>query len=394
MPPNANILDQTASTFYVRLNAKIADMQQNGQEVIRLDIGSPDLPPHPDVIETLYRSAQSPDRHGYQPHRGARSLREAWAGFYKSRFEVDLDPEKEILSLVGSKEGIFHLMPAEIDPGDVVLLPDPGYPTYAHGVLFAGGEPYTLPLRPENHFLPDLEAVPADIAARARAVWLNYPNNPTGAAASLEFFTRVVEFARKYQILVCHDAAYTQVTFDGIKAPSIFNVPGAKQVAVEFNSVSKSHNMAGWRVGILAGNSEVLDKFLAFKANYNSSHFLPVMDAAAQALQIEQNWIEERNLRYQKRRDMVFNKLRQIGFQPALPQGGLYIWCPLPHGWQGEDFAEALLDETQVSVVPGSVFGSGGEGYFRLSLVRPTAVLSQAMARLEVFSQQKELFKG
>ena len=252
-------------------------MSASGLDVIRLDEGAPDLPPAPHIINAMARSAEKNDRHSYQPHRGTTALRQAWSGMYYRVYGVDVDPEREVLPLLGSKEGIFHLVQVYIEPGDIVLIPDPGYISYTRGTLFCGGEPYYFNLHAEKGYLPDLESIPGHVLRRKKLMWLNYPNNPTGAVATAEFFTRAVEFARDHRLLLCHDAAYTQVTYDGEPSLSVLESPGAKEVAVEFNTLSKSHNMAGWRVGALVGNPEVIRQLFILKTNADSSHFLPVM---------------------------------------------------------------------------------------------------------------------
>lgn len=378
----AQRIERLPANFFTSLGAKIAKIQASGGDVIRLDVGSPDLPPAPHIIEALARSASAPDRHGYQPHKGSLALRAAWAEMYRQVYGLELDPESEILPLLGSKEGVFHMMLAWVEPGDIVLIPDPGYITYTSGTRFAGGEPYYLPLHPEMDFLPDLKSIPEDIANRAKVLWLNYPNNPTAAVASAGFFEDVIAFARQYHLLVCHDAAYTQVTFDGYQAPSILSVPGAKDVAVEFNTLSKSHNMAGWRVGAALGNSQALKALYSLKTNADSSHFLPILEAATLAMTADQAWLGERNQEYCRRRDVALQALHKIGLHAAKPSASLYVWSPVPSGWPSLEFASALLDETQVSLTPGTVFGEGGEGYVRIALTAPTPRVAEAMDRI------------
>lgn len=365
-------------------------MQAAGKDVIRLDIGSPDLPPAPEILAALSRSAASKNSHGYQPHLGPRALREAWAGMYAHLHQVELDPDTEIVPLMGSKEGIFNLVMACLDPGDIVLIPDPSYITYTRATQFAGGNPYYLPLEEERGFLPDLPAVSTEILEHASMLWLNYPNNPTAATATREFFDQAVAFAREHDLLVCHDAAYTQVTFDGYRAPSILEAPEAKAVAVEFNTLSKSHNMAGWRVGAALGNIQALQSLHRLKTNLDSGHFLPVMEAATAALTGDQSWLIERNLIYQKRRDAVIRALHAMGLHTQVPKASLYIWCPVPPGWTSAEFATVLLEEAAISLTPGTVFGKGGEGYVRISLTAPVERLEEAMQRLKKVIQEKQ----
>lgn len=368
--------------YFADLGERIARIRAQGGDVIRLDVGSPDLPPAPHIVDALARSAGKADRHGYQPHQGTGELRQAWMEMYRRVHRVALDPESEVLPLLGSKEGIFHLAQALVDPGDVVLVPDPGYPMYTQAALFAGGQPYRLPLLPERGYLPDLEAIPAEMLQKAKLLWLNYPNNPTGAVAPAEFFSAAVDFARRHYLLLCHDAAYAQVSYDGYSPPSLLAIAGAGEVSVEFNTLSKSHNMAGWRVGAALGNPEALRALLAVKVNADSGHFLAVTEAAVSAMRGDQGWLLERNRVLQARRDAVVNALHRMGLLAARPRASLYVWCPVPFGWRATDFAGALLEEAHLSLTPGTVFGAGGEGYVRLSLTAPLERLEQAMARL------------
>ncbi len=368
--------------YFAGLVPVIDQLLSSGVDVIRLDIGSPDLPPTQRVIDALSRSARRETHHGYQPHKGILPLREAWASFYRQRFKVELDPDQEIVPLLGSKEGIFHLCQAILNPGDVALIPDPGYLTYESGASVSGAEPTFLALRKENDYLPDLGEVPEEIAERVRVLWLNYPNNPTGAVANEHFFEQVLSFASQHDILVCHDAAYSSVTYDGYRAPSILEFPGAKEVAVEFNTLSKSHNMAGWRVGVAVGNSRVLSSLYTLKTHADSGQFLPIMEAGIEALTGDQEWIEERNKVYRQRRDLVAAVLQDLGVDYLLPKGAIYMWFSCPTGWTSTRFAQALLRRTGVSLAPGSIFGDQGEGFIRLSLCAPEHRLADAMKRM------------
>ena len=382
MKTNSERMQSFPDHFFAELNSRIRELQARDKDVIRLDIGSPDLPPASEIIEALNRSAAHPDHHGYQPYRGTQELREAWAGMYQRLYQVKLDPDSEILPLMGSKEGIFNLVMASIDPGEVVLIPDPGYFTYDRATRFAGGEPVYLPLLPDNNFLPELQNIPEQHLKRAKMLWLNYPNNPTAATVNLDFFRRAVAFARQHDLLVCHDAAYTQVTYDGYQAPSILQVAGAKDVAVEFNTLSKSHNMAGWRTGVAVGNSSALQSLYTLKTNVDSGQFLPIMEAATAALTGDQGWLSDRNGIYQQRRDLVIEALHASGLNARLPQGSLYIWCPVPAGWSSESFTFALLDQAHISLTPGSIFGEHGEGFVRISFTAPLERLEEAMQRM------------
>jgi LL-diaminopimelate aminotransferase len=293
-----------------------------------------------------------------------------------------VDPDQEVVPLLGSKEGIFHLTVAMVDEGDVVLIPDPAYLTYTQSTLVAGGEPYYLPLLEERDYLPDLNAIPEDIARRAKLLWLNYPNNPTAATAPLEFFVEAVDFARRHELLVCHDASYSQVTFDGYRAPSMLEVPGAKEVAVEFNTLSKSYNMAGWRVGVAIGQPKAVKALFTLKTHADSGHFLPVLRAATAALEGDQDWVQERNATYQRRRDLLIQGLRAAGLPTSTPRASLYLWVPIPHPWTSVEFAGLLLEKGYVSLTPGTVFGAQGEGYLRLSITAPEERIQEALTRL------------
>jgi|YNPBryantNP2012_1023418.scaffolds.fasta_scaffold00318_19 LL-diaminopimelate aminotransferase len=356
--------------------------RKRGLDVIRLDMGDPDLPPPEEVIEVLTCSARVPHHHGYSSYRGLPVLRQAIAGYYEKRFGVTLDADTQVLPLIGSKEGIVHMAMACLDPGDLVLVPDPGYAPYTMGALLAGAEVYTFPLLAENGFLPDLDAIPAAIADRAALMWLNYPNNPTGATADLEFFAQAVDFARRHGLLLCHDAPYCDVCYDGYRAPSILQVRGAEEVAVEFNSLSKTFNMPGWRVGMAVGNTDAITALATIKSNVDSGMFHPVQEAAARALATDQAWIARRNAIYQERMEIVIRALERAGMETTRPRASLYVWAQVPRGWGSEQFALKLLEETGVVAAPGTFFGPAGEGYIRLSVTAPKERLQNAMERL------------
>lgn len=382
MVQSAKRMEGLSLQYFATLTPVIRELQAGGVDVIRLDIGSPDLPPPEAVIEALSRSAVKANHHGYQDHRGTGVLRQAWASYYEQHYGVELDPDREILPLLGTKEGIFHLTQALINPGEIALIPDPAYLTYSSGTSFAGGESHLLPLEESNGYWPNLNAVSGDIAARARLMWLNYPNNPSGAVVKDGSFAAALEFAREFDILIGHDAAYSQITFDGYRAPSILEIPGAKDYAVEFNSLSKSYNMAGWRVGVVVGNIQALDALYILKSHADSGHFLPIMDAATEALGTGNEWITERNEIYRRRRDLVVERLKTLRAGFRIPRGAIYLWFQVPVGMTSNTFTESLLKDTGVSLAPGSIFGGHGEGYARLSLCVPEARLHEAMDRL------------
>jgi len=380
---SAERMKSLTSHFFAEHGRRISEMRSKGIDIIRLDVGSPDMAPDPSIVQTLIRGSQKDENHGYQPHKGTRELREAWANLYKREYNVELDPEVDILPLIGSKEGIFHLMQAYIQPGDIVMVPDPAYLSYEQAALFAGGDIRTLPIHQENQFLPDLKKIDRALLGKTKAIWLNYPNNPTTALATMEFFKEVIEFGRENNIMVCHDAAYTQVTFDGKNAPSILAVDGAKNTAVEFNSLSKSHNMAGWRMGVMTGNPGVIKTTFKLKSNVDSGHFLPIMDASIEAMMGDQEWRIARNEEYRQRRDIVLSYLKKIGLSAQTPQATIYIWSEVPEGWKSVDFVNSTLEKTGVSFAPGTIFGVYGEGYIRIALVQPLNRIITAMERLK-----------
>lgn len=376
--------------FFADLEKKIAELMQSGLDIIRLDMGSPDLPPVENIIESLVESARRPDVHGYGQSGGTTSLRTAFAQYYQNRFGVTLDPAREVLSLIGSKEGIFNLNQVLINPGDLVLLPDPCYPVYRGGAVISQAETYSMPLLAENGFLPDLDQIPEDVAKRAKLMWLNYPNNPTGAIAPLSYFQEVIGFAVKYNIVVAHDAPYVDVCFDDYVAPSILQVPGSKEVSIEFNSLSKTYNMAGWRVGVAVGNPEIVRLLRLFKSQMDSSLFTPIMLAAETALLGDQSWTRSRNMVYQRRRDIIVKTMAELGFAIENPKASLYVWAGLPDGWNDSiGFCDSLLKETGVSITPGIVYGASGAGYVRISLVTPAENLVEAMLRMKDWMKER-----
>jgi LL-diaminopimelate aminotransferase len=369
--------------FFAELGRRIARLRAAGHDVIRMDMGSPDLPPPAHIVEALERSAESPDHHGYAPFGGTESYRQAVADHYQRRFGVTLDPQREVLGLIGSKEGLFHLTQAFVDPGDVVLVPDPGYPVYETAARFAGGEVHFLPLLAENGFLPALDRIPQEVLARTKLLWLNYPNNPTGAVADLDDFAAAIRLARQHGFLVGHDAPYTEVGFDGYRAPSALQVDGAREVLVEFNSLSKSHNMAGWRLGMALGNPTAIEALYTLKSQVDTSHFRAVMDAGEVALRSDQGWLEQRNAIYQARRDQVLAAIPHAGLAADPPKAALYVWASLPEGVASSlAFTDQMLEDIHVSVTPGVAFGAQGEGFVRLSLGTPTERVEQAMDRI------------
>lgn len=385
----ARRVEQLPPYLFATISKKIAEQRARGVDVISFGIGDPDLPTPPHVVDALCEAARDPSNHRYPETEGLPEFREAVAAWYERRFGVRLDPSSEVCSLIGSKEGIGHAALCFIDPGDVALVPDPAYPVYAIGTMFAGGETYPLPLYERNGFLPDLDAVPTDVARRARVLWLNYPNNPTGACADLAFFERVVSFARRHDLWVCHDMAYSDVAYDGYRPPSFLEAPGAKDVGVEFNSLSKTYNMTGWRIGMVVGNATLVDAIMRVKSNLDSGAPQAIQRMAIAALTGPQDVIEEHNRRYQRRRDRLVPALRRLGLRVTPPKATLYVWAGLPEGMRSVEYAERLLDETGVVVTPGVGYGPAGEGYIRLSLTIPDDRLEEGVRRLEAFSGSK-----
>ena len=368
---------------FAAYNQKIAALRAAGKDVINLSMGDPDLPTPPQVIEVLRQTAGDPANQRYPEYAGMPELRAAIAGWFARRFGVELDPAREVVVLIGSKEGLAHLPLAVMDEGDVALMPDPQYPVYPSAVALAGGVCEWLPLNPARGWLPDFGAVPAERARAARTLWLNYPNNPTGAGASREFFAEAVAFARANDLLLIHDMAYAEVTFDSNRPPSVLETPGAKDVAVEFHSLSKAYNMAGFRVGMLVGNSTVVEGMTRLKSNIDTGIFRPIQLASIAALELGQSWLDERNAIYQRRRDRLAAACRGLGLETAIPEAGLYLWPRVPAGQTSAEFALDLLDKAAVAVTPGTNFGAAGEGYVRISLTVPDARLDEAIARME-----------
>ncbi len=378
----ARRVQQLPPYLFAEISRKIAEKRAQGVDVISFGIGDPDLPTPPHVVEALKRAADDPVNHRYPETEGLPELRQAMARWYERRFGVTLDPAKEVVPLIGSKEGIAHVALCLIDAGDVALVPDPAYPVYAVGTMFAGGKVYPLPLTEARGFLPDLDAVPADVARRARVLWINYPNNPTAACATLEFFERVVHFARRYDIAVCHDLAYADVAYDGYVPPSFLEVPGAREVGIEFNSLSKTYNMTGWRVGMAVGNAALVDALTRVKSNLDSGIPQAIQQMAIAAMDGPQDAIAQHNAVYQRRRDRMVEVLRAIGLTVEPPKASLYIWAKLPEGEQSIDFATRLLEDTGVVVTPGIGYGAHGEGYVRLSLTTPDDRIDEGLRRL------------
>jgi LL-diaminopimelate aminotransferase len=368
--------------LFARIEQKISEARAQGIDIINLGIGDPDLPTPQHIIDRMASTIYDPANHQYPSSAGMAEYRQAVAGWYKQRFGVDLDPKTEIVSLLGSKEGIAHISFAYLNKDDINLVPDPGYPVYNIGTLLAGGKSYFMPLRAENNYLPTLEDIPADIARQAKLMFINYPNNPIGVAADLPFYEKVVEFANNFDILVCHDAAYSEVAYDGLKPVSFLQARGAKEVGIEFHSVSKTYNMTGWRIGWAAGNSYAVEVLGRFKSNIDSGVFQPVQYAAIEALTGPQTCVAENSRIYAERRDTAIRGLKKMGWKVEPPQATFYFWAPVPRGFTSASFAEYILEKAGVTITPGSGYGEYGEGYFRIALTVTKERLQEAFDRM------------
>jgi len=368
---------------FAELGAAKRELQRQGADLIDLGVGDPDQPTPEHVIRALAAEAGRPVNHRYPDYEGAPQFRAAVSAYYRSRFGVNVDADRECVALIGSKEGLSHLIWAVVDPGDIVLVPDPAYPVYKSQTLLAGGSPYLMPLRADHGFLPDLGAIPDDVAARAKLMFLNYPNNPTAGVASLEFFREAVEYGRRRGILICHDAAYVEMTYDGYVAPSILEVDGAAEVAVEAYSLSKPFNMTGWRIGAMVGNAAAIDALKQIKNNTDSGQFTAVQMAGVAALQqAPLEFVGRMNEMYTERRDALVGGLLSLGLQPAKTLGTFYVWCRVPQGETSAGFASKLLRQAHVICMPGSAFGDYGEGYVRFALTVEAGVMRQAAERM------------
>ena len=366
--------------LFAALDAKLSAKRAQGVDVISLGVGDPDLPTPEHIVEAMREAVGDPATHRYPSYSGSLEFRSAVAAWYGRRFGVELDPASEVMALIGSKEGIGHIALAFVDPGDEALVPDPGYPVYGVSTRLAGGTPISLPMPADRGFLPDLDAAP--VSRRTKALWLNFPTNPTAAVADLETFQNAVAFAREHDLLLLHDAAYSEITFDGYVAPSVLQVPGAKDVALEFGSTSKFFNMTGWRIGWVVGSTEAIEALAVVKTNLDSGQFTAIQRAAIAALEGPAEHLDELRAVYQRRRDLVISTLNDLGWSLKAPLGSCYIWVPVPEGDTSVAFADRLLDEAGVFVAPGSGYGALGEGYVRFSLTVPDDRLAEAMDRI------------
>lgn len=372
--------------LFAELDRKKNEKIAQGVDVIDLGVGDPDIPTPKPIVEAAKKALENPENHRYPSYVGKLEFREAVANFYKRRFGVELDPKTEIITLIGSKEGIAHFPLAFVNPGDIVICPDPAYPVYKIGTIFAGGTPYIVPLKEENNFLPDLESIPEDIAKRAKIIWVNYPNNPTSAGATLEFYKKLVEWAKEYNVIVASDNAYSEIYTGSEKPPSILQVEGAKDVAIEFHSLSKTYNMTGWRIGWAAGNKELVAGLGKVKTNVDSGQFGAVQDAGIAALNLPEEEVEKLRSIYKERKKIMTEALEKIGLKVYKSDYTFYLWIKVPEGYTSSEFVGRLIEEAGVVCTPGNGFGEYGEGYFRISLTVPTERLLEAAERIKNLS--------
>ena len=372
--------------LFVGISKAIAKKKEQGIEVISFGIGDPDIPTPKKVLDRLKIATDNPTHHKYPESEGLPEFRQAVSNFYKNRFDVDLDFGTEIINLIGAKEGIAHAPLCFIDPGDKAIVPNPAYPVYEIGTMFAGGETVFIDLLEKNNFLVDFTSIDTKLAKEAKMMWINYPNNPTGAIANLDFFKEAVEFCKEFDIALMHDACYTEVTYDGYIAPSILQVPGAMDICIEFHSLSKTANMTGWRVGSAAGNPDLINALMRVKSNIDSGLSQAIQEMGIEAFSLSNDWIKKNNDIYKKRRDKVVATLKEIGLHANAPKATLYIWTKVPEGYTSASFTEKLLEEANVVVTPGSGYGRAGEGYVRLSLTIPDDQIDEGLKRLSKLS--------
>ena len=368
--------------LFAEIDRKKAAKQAEGVDVISLGIGDPDMPTPQRIVDAMAVAITNPKNHQYPAYAGSKPYRAACAEWTRRRFGVDLDPDTEVLALIGSKEGIAHLFPAFIDVGDVTLVPGVGYPVYHTGGILIGGETHWMPMNDGNDWLADFESTPADVLARAKMMFLSYPNNPSSAIAPAEYFDRAIAFAREHDILLVHDNAYSEIGFDGYRPASLLERPGARDVAIELFSCSKAYNMTGWRVAFAAGNADAIKALGTVKSNIDSGIFTAVQDAAIEAMLGPQDDVAEMSALYQRRRDVVMDTLSSIGLTARMPKGTIYVWARIPDGYTSAEYAGLVLDRAGVIVAPGNAYGPDGEGYIRISLATPDDRLAEALQRI------------
>ncbi len=378
----AGRIEKLPPYLFAEIDRKVKEAQSRGIDIISFGVGDPDLPTAPHIVEALATAGADATTHRYPSYTGMPAFRASIANWYSRRFRVELDPDEHVQPLVGSKEGIFHLPVAFIDPGDVALIPDPGYPVYETGTILAHGEPFMLPLDPAKGLIPDLDSIPGDVLERATVLWLNYPNNPTSATIDIDFFERAVAFCLEHDLLLAHDAAYTEITYDGYVAPSVLQVPGAMDCAIEFHSLSKTYNMTGWRIGWVSGAPVAIEAMKRLKTNIDSGIFDAVQRAGIAAIDGPQDHLADCIDIYTRRRNLLCDGLKSMGIVVEPPRGSIYIWAPVPEGHTSESFTTHLLDEAGIVVAPGTGYGAGGAGYIRFSLTVTDERLEEGVERL------------
>jgi LL-diaminopimelate aminotransferase len=371
---------------FAEIDKKRQAVVARGVDVINLGIGDPDSPTPRHIVDAMHEALEKPINHHYPPFGGMKEYKEAAAEWIKKRFGVTVDPATEVTSLIGSKEGLHNTIMAFIDSGDVGLIPDPGYPVYQTSILLAGGTPYFMPLKPENKFLPDLDAIPEEVCKKAKLILFNYPNNPTAGIADMAFFEKAVAFAKKHDILLCHDLSYSEMTFDGYKAPSILQVPGAKDVAIELHTLSKTYNMTGWRIGFAIGNAQAIKALASLKSNVDTDVFKAIQVAAVAAFTGPTDFIDHCNKLYVERRDLAIKCLGELGWKIEPQKATFYMWLPTPKGVTSADFCTQMLEVAGIVVPPGTAYGPNGEGFFRMSLCTDVVRLQEAFDRMKKHS--------
>jgi len=380
----AQRLEKIPPYLFAELDRKRNELISQGVDIINMAIGDPDKPTPVHIVNAMHEAIDDPTTHNYPPYRGTKEYRQAVVDWMQRRFGVSgLNPETEVIPSIGSKEAIHNTFLAFAESGDYTLIPNPGYPVYRTSTFFAGAEPYYMPLLPEQGFLPDLKAIPEAVASKAKLLWVNYPNNPTGATASLEFFAELVEFCQKYDILLCHDHAYSEIAYEGYQPPSVLQIPGAKEIAIEFHSLSKTYNMAGWRIGFVVGNALGIKGLSQVKTNIDSGIFKAIQRAAIAAYSTDPKELEQLISVYQKRRDIVIEGLKSLGWKISAPKATLYVWVPVPQGYTSAEFVTLLLEKCAIVVPPGNGYGDAGEGFFRIALTVSEERLSEAMQRMK-----------
>lgn len=382
----SNRLKNIPPYVFAEIDKKRQVVAARGVDVINLGIGDPDQPTPKFIVEAMQKALDNPLNHKYPPFGGLPEYKQAAAEWVHNRFNVQVDPANEITSLIGSKEGIHNIIMAYVDPGDIALIPDPAYPVYRTSTILAGGTPHFMPLKPENDFLPDFSAIPEEVARKAKLMFINYPNNPTAGVCDLAFMQKAVDFAKKYDILLVHDLAYSEMTFDGYKAPSILEVPGAKEIAIELHSLSKTYNMTGWRIGFAIGNQQAVKALAQIKSNIDTDVFRAIQQAAIAAFKGPRDHIERCNALYIERRDLAVASFKKLGWSLKPNKATFYMWLPVPKGMTSADFCTAMLEEAGIVVPPGTAYGPNGEGFFRMSLCTDKARLKEAFERMEKHS--------